>query len=126
MANEVTARAKDFIARHIHSVEQLEVLLLVRAAPDRDWTANDISRALVTARDTALVRLEDLEQRGLTQRSGEGWRYAAAGQVARAVDDVAAAYASRRFTVVELIFSKPSDQASVFADAFRVRRERKD
>jgi hypothetical protein len=126
VADEVTARARQLIARHIHSVEQLEVLLLIRAAPDRDWTVKDISRALVSAPETVMVRLSDLEQRGLIARSGEGWRYAAEGELARAVDDVAAAYATRRFTVVELIFSNPSGQAATLADAFRIRKKRDD
>jgi hypothetical protein len=123
MAADVTQRAKQLIARHIHSVEQLEVLLLIRAAPDRDWTVADISRALVSARDTVMVRLNDLEARGLIERSGDGWRYAARDDVARAMDDVAAGYSSRRFTVIELIFSKPPDQATALADAFRIRKK---
>jgi hypothetical protein len=73
-----------------------------------------------------MVRLSDLEQRGLIMRSGEGWRYAADGELAAAVDDLAAAYATRRFTVVELIFTNPSDQATAFADAFRIRKKRDD
>jgi hypothetical protein len=41
----------------------------------------------------------------------------------QAVRDLAAAYATRRVTIISLIFAKPTDKLKSFAEAFRFRRE---
>jgi hypothetical protein len=123
VSDPISARARALILRDIHSVEQLEVLLLFRATPEKVWTAADVARAVVSTSETAEIRLLDLEQRRLIERKGDGWVYAPTGDVADAVSDLARAYATHRFTVVELIFSKPSDAVLGFSDAFRVRRK---
>ena len=123
MSSPISARARALIARDIHSVEQLEVLLLARATPGKAWTAQEVARALVTTPETSEIRLKDLTKRGLLEQSGAGWVYAPSPEAADAVTDLAQAYASHRVTVVGLIFSKPSDSVLGFSDAFRLRRD---
>ena len=122
MLAEVTDDARRLITEHIHSVEQLDVLLLLRAAPDKDWSAAEVARALVSQPDTAETRLADLAARKLLQHSGDGYRYSADAKTAKAVTELAEAYATRRTTVIGMIFSKPSDAVTSFSDAFRLRR----
>jgi hypothetical protein len=111
---------------HIHSVEQMEVLLLLRAHPSRDWTGAQAAQELRIDPDSAGGRLSDLHARGFLAPGAPGaFRYAPEHpDVARAVEGLAAAYAERRVTVINLIFSKPSERISSFADAFRLRRGR--
>jgi hypothetical protein len=59
----VPTSVRGFIASHIVSVAQLEVLLLLRAAADKQWTATEVARALVTQQDAAAGWLEDLRHR---------------------------------------------------------------
>lgn len=124
----IPAEVERFIATHIESVEQLEVLLMLRAAPDKSWSAEEVARALVIQRESAGNRLADLHARGLLASSQEGddrYRYdPVKGGTDRLVDGLAEAYARRRVTVITLIFSKPSDAVTSFSDAFRIRRER--
>ena len=40
------------------------------------------------------------------------------------IDELAAAYAMRRVTVVGLIFAKPSQAVTGLADAFKLRKDR--
>ena len=122
MSAGITEGARRLVAEHIHSVEQLEVLLLLRAAPDKSWSAAEVARALVSQPDTATTRLEDLVGRKLVQRSGDEYRYAP-GDRQREVSELAEAYATRRVAVVGLIFSKPSDSVTSFSDAFRFRKD---
>jgi hypothetical protein len=122
MAPGITDEVRSFIMRHIQSVEQLEVLLLLRAAPDKEWTPDDVARALVSQRESAERWLLDLTGRGLLTHTG-GFRFAPGATDARVVDGLAEAYAKRRVTVVGLIFSKPSEAVQSFADAFRLRRD---
>jgi predicted secreted protein len=120
--NEIPPAARGLIDRHIHSVEQLEVLLLLRAAPDKTWTAAEVARALVTQVDSAGQRLADLEGRKLAKAHDDAFRYCADAAMDRAVGELAEAYATRRTRVVAMIFSKPGDAILGFSEAFRFRK----
>ena len=111
-----------FIAQRLESVALLEALLLVRAAPDRRWTAEDVGRALVTRPDHAATLLSELETQALVAADGGSFRYAP-GDLAADVDALAECYATRRPTVVGLIFAPRARDAEALADAFRLRRK---
>jgi hypothetical protein len=117
-------RVVRLVGEHIHSVEQLEVLLLLRRAPEREWTASDVAVELATVPQSAADRLEDLAHRGFLAKAAERYRYDGSdhGRDA-AVGELEDAYARRRVTVIGLIFAKPSESIRTFADAFRIRKE---
>jgi hypothetical protein len=117
----ITERVRRLIADHISSVEQLEILLLLREAADRDWTAEQVNERIRSSLSSVAARLADLETRGFIVRAEGGYRYGPPAAEAAGVDDLAAAYAERRYTVIELIFSRPSDKLRIFARAFRLR-----
>jgi hypothetical protein len=119
----VPASVRGFIASHIVSVAQLEVLLLVRAAADKEWTATEVARALVTQPEAAAGWLEDLGARGLASESEGRYRYNPSNpELDQIVDALAESYANYRVAVIGLIFARPSDRITSFADAFRIRR----
>ncbi|HEV3378330.1 MAG TPA: hypothetical protein VG126_13735 [Thermoleophilaceae bacterium] len=119
----VPAAVRGFIASHIVSVAQLEVLLMLRAAADKEWSASEMARALVTQPEAAAGWLEDLRQRGLASESEGKYRYTPANDdLDRIVDDLAESYANYRVAVIGLIFARPSERITSFADAFRIRK----
>jgi hypothetical protein len=119
----VPASVRGFIASHIVSVAQLEVLLMLRAAADKEWTASEMARALVTQPEAAAGWLEDLRGRGLASESDGAYRYTPANdELDRLVDDLAESYAKYRVAVIGLIFARPSERITLFADAFRIRK----
>jgi hypothetical protein len=121
----VPAPVRRFIAGHIESVAQLEVLLLLRAVTDRSWTAGEVARALVIRPESAAHWLSDLAARGLFLENGDRYRYhPSTDETDRTIDDLAESYAKYRVAVIGLIFSKPSERVTVFADAFRIRRRK--
>lgn len=121
----VPAPVEQFIVGHIESVAQLEILLLLRAAGDKLWTAEEVSRALVTqSPDTAATWLGDLVQRGLAREEDGSYRYAPPAELERTLDSLAEAYARYRVSVIGLIFAKPSERITLFSDAFKIRRDR--
>jgi hypothetical protein len=121
----VPAPVRRFIAGHIESVGQLEVLLLLRAAADKQWTTDEVARAVVTQPASAAGWLEQLRADGLLEQTGDRYRYGPPrGDVERAVDDLAESYAKYRVAVIGLIFSKPSEHVRDFPEAFRLRRPR--
>jgi hypothetical protein len=52
---------------------------------------------------------------------GPGTR-AATDDLDRIVDDLAESYAKYRVAVIGLIFARPSERITLFADAFRIRK----
>lgn len=111
---------RSFIRRHITSVEQIEVLLMLFANPERRWTVREINDAMRTDETSIASRLAALAQSNLAQGSAEtGYRYAATGNLGRMVEELQREYGLRRFRVIELVFS-PLGAAASFADAFRL------
>ena len=125
--DRVPAVVKEFIADHINSVEQLEVLLLLHRRREATWGAAEVGRELRIDQSWAAAQLEDLSTRGLlarTQAAAPLYQYGpATPALEQAVGALAATYAERRVTVISLIFAKPNDNIRTFADAFRFRKD---
>ena len=51
--------------RHVRSIEQLELLLLLHAQPERWWSAEAAAAELRTARAPTAARLEEMAARNL-------------------------------------------------------------
>jgi hypothetical protein len=133
-----------FIAAHINSIEELEVLILLRATEQREWSAAQVSRELGASEPWIQERLADLASRGfLVVREADAallYRYAPEAQETRArVEELAVTYKQRRLSVINLVYARPesvrsenvrpesarseSDVAS-FANAFRITRKK--
>lgn len=121
-ADDFPIAFKRFVAKNIHSVEQIEVLLLLRAEPERDWTPQGISTMLRSAEQSIRSRLDGLVARSLAVRGEGGYRYAAHGADREMVEMLRVEYERRLYKVIDLVFSRP-DAARSFADAFRLRDE---
>ena len=122
----ISQEVRRFIAEHINSVFQLEVLLLLHGQKDRGWSAEDVDRELGIGVDEAKAQLNDLEARGLLsveKGASSLYRYSPASEeLDRAVSGLAKAYSERRVNVLSSIFSKPVDKVRLFAEAFRIRK----
>jgi hypothetical protein len=117
-------KVEAFVLKYIHSIEQLEVLLLLRKESDREWSAEDVSATLRTNPVSAAGRLADLKARKLiSKRANNGellYLYTHDVEVRELVDDVAKFYASHRHAIIELIYLRPAETLRVLADAFRI------
>jgi hypothetical protein len=115
-----------FIERDIHSVLQLEVLLLLREHAN-DWTPSQVASELRVTEQSAELHLVDLSLRGLASgsKATRVFRYAPrTAELGALVDELADCYANMRYTVINLIFSRPGDSARALAEAFRFRRKK--
>jgi hypothetical protein len=116
-----------FLNRHIDSVEQLEVLLLLHRSVESDWTAEMVAAALYTHPASAGRRLAALCDDGLIVLSPShpgAFRYlpdrSGTGEMIATLADT---YRERRVAVVTAIASKPMENVRAFSDAFRLRRK---
>lgn len=119
---------QDFLAQHISSVAQLELLLLLHSTAPRQWTAADLARELRIDTLGAQAQADDLRARGLLasdrQTPSHYWYQPADEQMAGGVQLLADLYADRRVSIISFIYSRPVDQIKLFADAFRLRKDK--
>ena len=108
MANgDLPQPARSFIARHVDSVLDLDILLAVRAA-DGPRAGAELARDLRLNEAASAAALEKFAAAGLVERSESGYAYRPGSPaVAAAVDALADAYARRRVSVIRFIHRRP-------------------
>lgn len=119
----IASEVLQFIDRNIASVDQLEILLLLRGDRTRSWSAAQVGAELRSNPEVAASRLAAMCELGLLVCEPAGaYRYAPVdADVDRVVARFEEAYRHYRLRIIERIFSKP-DGLSAFADAFRIRK----
>lgn len=124
MGGEISPELKDFIARHVQSVEHLEVLLLLHLSRERAWTVGAVAREL-RGNELAIARwLDLLVATGLAQRSGEAFSFRSdSADATRQTENLAALYRERAVKVIEFIYARPNSQLRDFSEAFKFRRK---
>lgn len=129
-SDPIPEEIKKFITERIDSVELLEVLLFLRAKPDREWSAEEVSNELRSSPASIARRLADLhthELLFLREGSPPRYRYSPrTNNVILMIDRLARVYEMSRARVIDLIFSKPADKLRHFSDAFKLRKEEQD
>ena len=115
---------RQFIARHIHSMDILEILLFLRKESRKQWTVTALSRVLMLERGSVQARLDYLLAAGLLDiETGGGERLyqyrTASRELTYAVDELDKWYGSHRVSIISLVFSTPSEQISTYPDRRR-------
>jgi hypothetical protein len=126
MSGGLTDELQQFIARHIDSVEKLEILVLLAGNAERLWTVEEVFQKIQSSQTSVLRRLRELQVDGFLERDGDGKRFRyqpKSSQLTENTMTLASAYQERRIKVIEAIFSKSDDQLRRFSDAFRLRKE---
>ncbi|HEX5386452.1 MAG TPA: hypothetical protein VFW66_07145 [Gemmatimonadales bacterium] len=117
-----------FLARHVDTIEHLEVLLLIYRSPSEAWTADAVARALYSQPTSAARRLALLREQGLAKESTEhtdprAYSYGpATPELDATVRRLAETYRERRVAVITAIASRPMENVRAFSDAFRLRK----
>lgn len=131
---EISEAVRAFLHGHVDSVIVLEVLLLLHGSPGRHWTDDEVARELRVTPSWVSGMLRGLHEQGVLGRRAEPAAYRFEPSDHRhiaALAELAEAYATRRVTITQMIFTKapptpPPAALRSFADAFRIRREAKD
>ena len=123
---ELSTEAKLFLRTHIQSLEQLEILAVMRGQREREWSVKAIYEAILSNEKSIVARLAQFESIGLVSATRDhppAYRYAPSdAALDSAVDATLQAYRERRVMVIETIFRPDSDPAKSFADAFRFKQ----
>jgi hypothetical protein len=125
--NEISEKVRLFIAKYIHSLEQLEILLLLNAYRGGMWTVPHVQAHVQGKESSVSGCLEDLRSSGFlraTPMPGLVYQYEPKSEdLKKGVDALAAAYKEHKIKVIELVVSKSSDELRNFSNAFKLRRD---
>lgn len=121
---EITEALRAFVRKHVRTVGELEVLLLLRARRERSWTAEEVARELRSSSTAAADYLRHFGRAGLVRETEIGqYQYVDDPATRDLVTALAAAYVERPVSVVDLIYSVPRDQVQILADAFKIKKD---
>ena len=123
---ELPTDVRAFLVERVHSLLTLDLLLLLRADPQRRWSAGDLARELRCGLDWVEAELPALVGQGLLLEAEPGeFCYkpvnVAADSILRWLAD---SYPQWRFSIIQAIYGQGSDPIRSFADAFRLRKDR--
>jgi len=109
-------------------VWELELLLLLRKEPSRTWSADELIRQLRASGLVINDALAALQCADLVALEEPGrFRYRPVHtELAAVVDELAEAYANVPASIMDVIWSTPRSNIKIFADAFRLRKDKND
>lgn len=115
-----------FVLEHFDSVEQLEVLLFLREERSRTWAAEQVGHVLRSSSESITKRMRDLKARKFLS-GGDGlplhYKYDPMdAKLDEMVAQLAEAYKVKRFSIINLIFSRPEDALISFSEAFKIKK----
>jgi hypothetical protein len=125
MAQAVSTELEQMIREKLSSIEQIDIVLLLRANPEKNWTAVDISRAFGTPQESTAMRLFLLASKGLILFGGSGiptYRYAGDGDSGALLDELSRVRSERPEALIGIAEGAAPDPVRSFADAFKVKR----
>jgi hypothetical protein len=116
-----------FLAAHVRSLEQLEILLLLAGQPSKEWSGDEVYDVIRSSQGSVRERLGELRNQGLLLANSHGtaFRFAPSSvEIAATVESLAQLYKERRVKIVEMIYAPPAEPLKGFADAFRFKKEK--
>lgn len=115
-----------FIRERLPSLEQIEIVILLRKDPSRAWTALEVAENLATPPESTAMRLFLLASNGVLSFESSGvpkYRYAAADPATdQLVAELVQAYDEQRVALYELVGATTRDPLRSFADAFKLKK----
>lgn len=116
---------QSLLQQRLPSIEQIQIVLLLRGDQSRSWPATEVASELKMAQESTSMRLFLLASSGLLLFEPSGvprYRYTAAdGEVEALLGELAELYDSDRAAVAALV-DAPADPLRSFSDAFKFKK----
>jgi DNA-binding IclR family transcriptional regulator len=120
------ADVEQFIADYIRTIEHLEVVLAVAAAPPQGVGCSEVFATVRSSEASVRERLDELTKEGLLMREGDLFRLAAKNAaLTNTIAELGRAYRERSIRVIQTIYSDRRRAMRELSDAFRFRRKDK-
>lgn len=125
MAGSISDNLSRFIRERLPSLEQIEIVLLLRRDPERGWTAPEVSQNLGTPPESTAMRLFLLASNGVIVFDASSglprYRYVAGSSEAE-MDELDRVYADDRGALTALVGGGAPDPLRSFAEAFKLKK----
>jgi hypothetical protein len=121
---ELTPSIRSFISRHVRTVEQLEILLLLSREPGTAWSVQKVYDTILSTPQSVERWLEELARNGLIEKlSGPnaGYRCTTEDGLMSQMSALGDIYRTRPVRVIEAIYRRDASAAQSFADAFKIK-----
>lgn len=126
MPSPLSESLERFVCERLPSLEQIEIVLLLRGDRARAWSALEVSQSLGTPPESTAMRLFLLNSNGVVAFEGGGiprYRYADDTALEPLFEELTNAYAQRRDALVALVGGQQTaDPLRSFADAFKLKK----
>jgi DNA-binding IclR family transcriptional regulator len=108
VSSTLSPDVRTLIRRHVRSVGELELLMLLHAGRDRSWSVQDVCEALACPPTWAVAQLEAMASDGLLAPDDGKWRFSPASrELERATAELEEAYRLQSREVVRFVFATP-------------------
>ncbi len=116
---------KSFLIESIDSVAHLEVLLMLFADPNKEWTPEAVSKESRSNMTAATLQLESLVRNGLFKHTdSKKYKFQPINpEMHDLVKRLVGFYHDSPVAVVSCIYEKPVDKLKGFADAFKLKKD---
>jgi hypothetical protein len=112
---------REFLSRNIRSIEQLEILLVLRASPDQVWTVKEIYQRVMTNEASIRSSLRLLCEQALVRMvDDDSYEFSAKEDFHQVIEKLAGLYKEMPTRVLSALYG-PSSDLSAFVQAFRIR-----
>ncbi len=118
---------KYFLETSIDSIEQLQVLILLHAHPDKIWTSNEIAIELRSVDTSIQKRLQDLYRRKIllvSEKESEHQFLPSSASMKAIIDILVGENQLRPYQVIDAIYASPDKSILDFANAFKMRGDK--
>ena len=123
--DELPSALRQFLARYIRSVEQLDILLLLAERPDAVWTVQGAYEVILSTPVSVERWLNELSAQGLLicePSQAPAYRFATASKEAEQVAALAQFYKTAPVRIIEAVYQPQINVAQTFADAFKIKK----
>lgn len=125
--NELPAEVERLLRERIHSIETLEILLLLRGDSQRPWSSAEVNRVVRSSEPSVAKTLDALARQDLLLRidgTVPSYRFAPRDEpLIQAITALASLYQERRVRIVQAIYSDRNSEVDEFAKAFKLRKD---
>ena len=117
-----------FITENVSSLEQLEVICLLRDTAPREWRPEEVSREIGSSLMSIGNRLAHLASERFikvrhTERGPVYQHGPESEEIASLIDAAAKLYRERRLAVIDLVYGRPENDLRAFSDAFMLKKK---
>ena len=120
---DVPVEVQKFLVENIRSIEQLEILLLLRASSDHAWTISEVYQRVLTNENSVRESLERLCGLGLLRLAAEGaYQVASNPSTEGVLEKLAGFYKEKPARIIYALYGPQRSELDAFADAFKLRQ----